>query len=196
MSCVLTLKKNITSAKVLFMKNLCVSLAFLATSLLQGQDLPGTATTLPGSSTVAPEPKPADGAKADIPPPPEKIKLDAAAVKEIEDVVKTNVHAMSKRNVNLVLDTIHPESPLVESSKDMLTYIFARLQLRYTLQQIEVKDVEPGEAKVEVLQVTQKLSGNAAFRDNRIRLLHTLRRDGQKWKIFSSEALMIEYLRY
>ena len=178
------------------MKNLCISLAFLATSLLQGQDLPGTATTLPGSSTVAPEPKPADGAKADIPPPPEKIKLDAAAVKEIEDVVKTNVHAMSKRNVNLVLDTIHPESPLVESSKDMLTYIFARLQLRYTLQQIEVKDVEPGEAKVEVLQVTQKLSGNAAFRDNRIRLLHTLRRDGQKWKIFSSEALMIEYLRY
>ena len=179
------------------MKNLRISLAFLATSLLQGQDLPGTATTLPGASTtVAPEPKPADGAKTDVPPPPEKIKLDAAAVKEIEDVVKTNVHAMSKRNVNLVLDTIHPESPLVASSKDMLTYIFARLQLRYTLQQIEVKEVEPGEAKVEVLQVTQKLSGNAAFRDNRIRLLHTLKRDGQKWKIFSSEALMIEYLRY
>lgn len=178
------------------MKNLCIYLAFLATSLLQGQDLPGTATTLPGSTTVAPESKPADGTKADVPPPPEKIKLDAATVKEIEDVVKTNVHAMSKRNVNLVLDTIHPESPIVESTKDMLTYIFARLQLRYTLQQIEVKEVEPGEAKVQVLQVTQKLSGNAAFRDNRIRLLHTLKRDGQKWKIFSSEALMIEYLRY
>lgn len=179
------------------MKPLCISLAFLAASLLQGQDLPGTATTLPGSSTtVAPEPKPADGTKLDVPPPPEKIKVDAAAVKEIEDVVKTNVHAMAKRNVNLVLGTIHPESPLAESSKDMLTYIFARLQLRYTLQRIEVKEVEPGEAKVEVLQVTQKLSGNAAFRDNRIKLLHTLKRDGQKWKIFSSEALMIEYLKY
>jgi hypothetical protein len=196
MAYVLTLKKNITSSKVPFMNNLCISLAFLATSLLQGQDLPGTATTLPGASTVAPEPKPADGAKTDVPPPPEKIQLDAAAVKEIEDVVKTNVHAMAKRNVNLVLDTIHPESPLAESSKDMLTYIFARLQLRYTLQRIEVKEVEPGEAKVEVLQVTQKLSGNAAFRDNRIKLLHTLKRDGQKWKIFSSEALMIEYLKY
>ena len=110
--------------------------------------------------------------------------------------MKTNVHAMAKRNVNLVLDTIHPESPLVESSKDMLTYIFARLQLRYTLQRIEVKEVKPGEAQVEVLQVTQKLSGNAAFRDNRIKLLHTLKRDGQKWKIYSSEALMIEYLKY
>ena len=198
MSCVLTLKENIIPANVLFMKNLCISLAFLATSLLQGQDLPGTATTLPGASTaVAPEPKPAgEGQPGAVPPPPQKVVLDAAAVKEIEDVVKTNVHAMSKRNVNLVLDTIHPESPLVESSKDMLTYIFARLQLRYTLQRIEVKEVKPGEAQVEVLQVTQKLSGNAAFRDNRIKLLHTLKRDGQKWKIYSSEALMIEYLKY
>ena len=180
------------------MKHLCISLAFLATFLLQGQDLPGTATTLPGASTtVAPEPKPTvEPQPGGVPPPPQKVVLDAAAVKEIEDVVKTNVHAMAKRNVNLVLDTIHPESPLVESSKDMLTYIFARLQLRYTLQRIEVKEVKPGEAQVEVLQVTQKLSGNAAFRDNRIKLLHTLRRDGQKWKIFSSEALMIEYLKY
>jgi hypothetical protein len=78
----------------------------------------------------------------------------------------------------------------------MLTYILARLQLRYTLQRIQVTKVESDEAKVEVLQVTQKLSGNAAFRDNRIKLLHTLKRDGQKWKIFSSEALMIEYLKY
>jgi len=78
----------------------------------------------------------------------------------------------------------------------MLTYIFARLQLRYTLQSIEVKKFEQDEAKVEVLQVTQKLSGNAAFRDNRIKLLHTLKRDGKKWKIYSSEALLIEYLKY
>ena len=184
--------------KAYIMKYLSISLAFFASSLLQGQDLPGTATTLPGASTtVALEPKPAVEAQpGDIPPPPQKVELDAAAIKEIEDVVKTNVHAMAKRNVNLVLDTIHPESPILASTKDMLTYMFARLQLRYTLQQIEVKEVKLGEAKVEVLQVTQKLSGNAAFRDNRIRLLHTLKRDGQKWKIYSSEALMIEYLKY
>jgi hypothetical protein len=192
------IEKKYKLVKAYTMKHLCLSLAFLASSLLQGQDLPGTATTLPGASTtVDPEPKPVgEPQPGDVPPPPEKVVLDAAAVKEIEDVVKTNVHAMAKRNVNLVLDTIHPESPILASTKDMLTYMFARLQLRYTLQRIEVKEVKLGEAKVEVLQVTQKLSGNAAFRDNRIKLLHTLKRDGQKWKIFSSEALMIEYLKY
>jgi hypothetical protein len=175
------------------MKNICFFLVFVACLTSQAQDLPGTATELPGASTtVQPAGKDA-GAKLTAPP---KVELDPATVKELTDVVKSNVYAMSKRNVNLVLNTIHPESPLVESSKDMLTYIFARLQLRYTLQRIEVTKVEPDEARVQVLQVTQKLSGNAAFRDNRIKLMHTLKRDGQKWKIFSSKALSIEYLEY
>jgi len=175
------------------MKNFRLLWVFVAFSVSHGQDLPGTATELPGASTTV---EPAGKADPVKPAAPAKVELDPATVKELTDVVKSNVYAMSKRNVNLVLNTIHPESPLVESSKDMLTYIFARLQLRYTLQRIQVTKVESDEAKVEVLQVTQKLSGNAAFRDNRIKLLHTLKRDGQKWKIFSSEALLIEYLKY
>ena len=82
----------------------------------------------------------------------------------------------------MALSTIHPESPTMESSKDMMTYIFARLQLKYTIQQLEVKEIDGDEAKVEVLQVTQKLSGNAAFRDNRVKMLHTMKRDGKNGK--------------
>ena len=159
------------------------------TSILDAQDLPGT--SLPGSSTTIPatelEAKPDEA---------EKKKLDPATVKEIKDVVKSNIFAVSKRNINMALSTIHPESPTVESSKDMMTYIFARLQLKYTIQQLEVKDIDGDEATVEVLQVTQKLSGNAAFRDNRVKMLHTMKRDGKKWKMYSSEALLIEYLKY
>ena len=159
------------------------------TSILDAQDLPGT--SLPGSSTTIPAPE--LEAKPDV---AEKKKLDPAMVKEIKDVVKSNIFAVSKRNINMALSTIHPESPTVESSKDMMTYIFARLQLKYTIQQLEVKDIDGDEATVEVLQVTQKLSGNAAFRDNRVKMLHTMKRDGKKWKMYSSEALLIEYLKY
>jgi hypothetical protein len=156
---------------------------------LLAQDLPGT--SLPGSSTGTTEPK-VDAAVAE----PEKKPLDPALVKELKDVIKSNIFAVSKRNINMALDTIHPESPTKESSKDMMTYIFARLQLKYTIQQLEVIEVDGEEAKVQVLQVTQKLSGNAAFRDNRVKMLHTLKRDGKKWKMYSSEALLIEYLKY
>jgi len=178
------------------MRYLCIALAFAAATSLWGQDLPGT--VLPGTSTtVNPEPKtpPAPGAPGEE-AAPEKPKMDPATVQALENVIKTNVEGMGKRNINFVLSTFHPESPLLESSKDMLTYMFARVQLRYTLQAIEVKKIDGDEAEVEVLQVTQKLSGNAAFRDNRIKLLHTLKQDGQKWKIYTSEALYIEYLKY
>jgi hypothetical protein len=167
---------------------------FLATVLsyfspcLLGQDLPGT--SLPGATTTPSLPE--GTAPAEV----EKVKMDPAMVKEIKDVIKTNIFAVSKRNINMALGTIHPESPTMESSKDMMTYIFGRLQLKYTIQQLEVKEIDGDEAKVEVLQVTQKLSGNAAFRDNRVKMLHTMKRDGKKWKMYSSEALLIEYLKY
>ena len=164
-------------------------ISLYSTSILDAQDLPGT--SLPGSSTTIPAPE--LEAKPDE---VEKKKLDPAMVKEIKDVVKSNIFAVSKRNINMALSTIHPESPTVESSKDMMTYIFARLQLKYTIQKLEVKDIDGDEATVEVLQVTQKLSGNAAFRDNRVKMLHTMKRDGKKWKMYSSEALLIEYLKY
>ena len=180
---------------MLAMKSKTFLSLFLATFLsyfppvLFGQDLPGN--SLPGASTVNTIPE-----AGDIPAEPEKKKMDPVMVKELKDVVKTNIFAVSKRNINMALSTIHPESPTMESSKDMMTYIFARLQLKYTIQQLEVKEIDGDEAKVEVLQVTQKLSGNAAFRDNRVKMLHTMKRDGKKWKMYSSEALLIEYLKY
>ena len=125
---------------------------------------------------------------------PEKKPLDPALVKELKDVIQSNIFAVSQKNLNMALDTIHPESPTFESAKDMMTYIFARLQLKYTIEQLEVIEVDGEEAKVQVLQVTQKLSGNAAFRDNRVKMLHTLKRDGKKWKLYSSENLLTEYL--
>jgi len=167
---------------------LAAFLSYFSRCLL-GQDLPGT--SLPGASTTPSLPE-----AASAPTEVEKVKMDPAMVKEIKDVIKTNIFAVSKRNINMALGTIHPESPTMESSKDMMTYIFGRLQLKYTIQQLEVKEIDGDEAKVEVLQVTQKLSGNAAFRDNRVKMLHTMKRDGKKWKMYSSEALLIEYLKY
>ena len=173
-----------------FVSFLLFAFAFiLLSSDLLGQELPGT--SLPGAATTV---TPQD--KDDKTEQPEAEKLDPVTVKELQDVVRTNIFAVSKRNINMALSTIHPESPTKESSKDMMTYIFARLQLKYTIQQLKVTEIDGDEAKVEVLQVTQKLSGNAAFRDNRVKMLHTMKRDGKKWKMYSSEALFIEYLKY
>ena len=96
----------------------------------------------------------------------------------------------------MAMTTVHPESPTLESSRDMMRYIFARLRLKYTLEAIEVIEVRGNEAKVKATQSTQKIAGNAAFRHTRVTILNTLNRDGQKWKMFSSEALSIQYFQY
>ena len=153
--------------------------------ILLAEDLPGA--SLPGSRYFGQRNRKGGCSVA----APQKKELDPVMEKELKDVVKTNIFAVSKKNINMALSTIHPESPTMESSKDMMTYIFARLQLKYTIQQLEVKEIDGDEAKVEVLQVTQKVSGNAAFRDNRVKMLHTMKRDGKKWKMYSSEALLI-----
>ena len=96
----------------------------------------------------------------------------------------------------MAMGTIHPESPTFESTRDMMRYIFARLRLKYTLEKTEIVDVRGDEARIKVTQATQKISGNAAFRDNRVTIIHTLKRDGQKWKMFSSEAQSIQFFEY
>ena len=175
--------KMMVFQKIFFLGSVVLSPILLA------EDLPGA--SLPGSATSVSE-----TAKEVSPAAPQKKEFDPVMEKELKDVVKTNIFAVSKKNINMALSTIHPESPTLESSKDMMTYIFARLQLKYTIQQLEVKEIDGDEAKVEVLQVTQKVSGNAAFRDNRVKMLHTMKRDGKKWKMYSSEAFLIEYLKY
>jgi hypothetical protein len=166
---------------------------------LPGSPLPGKPTTtvpagtgaaiLPATDTEAPPPP---GGK----PKDEPAEVDPTTAKEIKDIISSNLYACSKRNLTMAMGTIHPESPTFESSRDMMRYIFARLRLKYTLEKTEVIDVRGDEARIKVTQATQKIAGNAAFRDNRVTIIHTLKRDGQKWKMFSSEAQSIQFFEY
>ena len=87
-----------------------LAFAFLLSLNLHGQELPGT--SLPGAATTV-----SSQDKADKTEQPEVEKLDPVTVKELQDVVRTNIFAVSKRNINMALSTIHPESPTKESSK-------------------------------------------------------------------------------
>ena len=174
---------------------------FHAWHFASGQELPGS--PLPGTpveNPATPAPGAAPPGAPDLPPPPgageeegKPKEIDAATKQALIDTIKNNLYACDKRDVNLVMSTIHPESPTLESTRDMLRYIFVRLRLRYTLQQVEVLEVDGDEAEVRVIQATQKVAGNAAFRDNQVELIHTLKRDAQKWKLYSSECVFIRY---
>ena len=71
-----------------------LAFAFLLSLNLHGQELPGT--SLPGAAQTV-----SSQDKADKTEQPEVEKLDPVTVKELQDVVRTNIFAVSKRNINM-----------------------------------------------------------------------------------------------
>lgn len=91
------------------------------------------------------------------------------------------------------MSTIHPESPNYPAIESMAKLIFQRYDLVYTIESIKVLEENDSEAKVEFTQLTKKTKG-PEFKDNRTTGIHTLRKDGDSWKIYSTEMKGIKFL--
>ncbi len=157
------------------------------TPALPGTPLPGT--PLPGTPTTpeAPGEKPEEGEK----PAAEEVSIQVA--NELRSVIRTNIHAWGSKNINLLRSTTHSESPLLETSDLMARYIFARFKLKYTVTKVTALKADEEEAEVEVHQTTEKEEG-PAFRNNRAVVVHTLKKENGKWKMWSSEVTLLQFL--
>ena len=155
---------------------------------LPGTPLPGT--PLPGTPTTPPANpgNPDEGTKK---PAEEGVSIQVA--NELRAVISTNIHAWGSQNLNLLRSTTHSESPLVETSDLMARYIFARFQLKYTVTKLVALEADEEEAEVEVHQTTEKIDG-PAFRNNRAIVVHTLKKENGKWKMWSSKVRLLEFL--
>ncbi len=150
---------------------------------LPGTPLPGTPTTPPGEPGTTPE--------AGEKPAEEAVSIQVA--NELRAVIRTNIHAWGSKNINLLRSTTHPESPLLETSDLMARYIFARYKLKYTVTKVTALKADEEEAEVEVHQTTEKIDG-PAFRNNRAVVVHTLKKENGKWKMWSSEVTLLQFL--
>ncbi len=110
-----------------------------------------------------------------------------------EDVIKANAVFMNEKNLKGMMSTIHPESPNYPAVETMAERIFQRYDLRYTIERVKVLEENDNEAKVEFTQLTKKING-PEFRDNRTIGIHTLRKDGDSWKIYSTKMTNITFI--
>ncbi|MCJ7552419.1 MAG: hypothetical protein MUO34_00925 [Ignavibacteriaceae bacterium] len=111
-----------------------------------------------------------------------------------ESVIYANAKYMTEKNLEAVMETIHPESPVFESTKKIVTQIFQQFDLSYKIEKIEIIEENADEAIVKFVQLTTKLT-NFQFNNNRLTGVHTLRKDGNSWKIFSTRTENLEYLQ-
>jgi len=110
-----------------------------------------------------------------------------------ESVIKANAAYMNEEDLAGVMTTVHPKSPSYPATESMAKQIFERFDLNYKIENIKVLEQNNKEAKVEFTQVTTKIKGKD-FKNNKATGIHTLRKDGKSWKVYSTEMTNVEFL--
>jgi hypothetical protein len=110
-----------------------------------------------------------------------------------ESVIKANAEFMNEENLEGAMSTVHPKSPSYSMTESMMKQIFERYDLNYKIESIKVLEQTDKEAKVEFVQVTTKIKG-PNFKNNKTTGIHTLRKDGNSWKVYSTEMTNVDFL--
>jgi hypothetical protein len=110
-----------------------------------------------------------------------------------ESVIEANVKYMNEEKFDEAMNTIYKDSPSYPASEIMIKQIFERYDLNYKIVSMKVVEENDSDAKVEFVQVTTKLKGTD-FKNNRATGIHTLKKDGDSWKIYGTEMTDIQFL--
>lgn len=116
----------------------------------------------------------------------------SAAKENIRAVLMNNARATEEENLELLRDTLHPNSPSYDSTIEVSKQSWETYDVRTELTIHDIT-VDRTHAAAEVTLVTEKVSG-PEFRDNSITSVQTLRTYQGEWHIYNSTVEEIEYL--
>jgi hypothetical protein len=110
-----------------------------------------------------------------------------------ESVIEANAKYMNEENFDEVLNTIYKDSPSYALSEVMIKKLFEIYDLNYNITSMKVIEDNDSEAKIEFTQITTKING-PEFKNNKSTGIHTLKKDGDSWKIFSTKMNDVQIL--
>ena len=110
-----------------------------------------------------------------------------------ESVIEANAKYMNEEKFDEAMNTIHKDSPAYPATESMLKQLFDRYDLNYKVVSMKVTEETDLEAKIEFVQITSKLTG-PEFKNNKATGVHTLKKDGDSWKIYSTEMTDVQFL--
>jgi hypothetical protein len=91
--------------------------------------------------------------------------------------------------------TLHENAPGLDQNRELTLDAFEKFDLSYSIVDWEIEEIDSQTAKIRVVQITRKVSGDEPFRDNQLEAVHTLKKDSEgNWKLYSSEFENVEYL--
>ncbi|ADU32280.1 FxLYD domain-containing protein [Evansella cellulosilytica] len=108
----------------------------------------------------------------------------------ILEVIRLNIEAANKKDVDLYLSTIHPELEGFDTQEEELTQFFQENDIKYTAEEVEVIEIGEDEAKVEIVQLNEF----ALEADTRAVAIYTMRKYEGEWKIAETEVVDVTYV--
>ena len=112
----------------------------------------------------------------------------------VKQVLEDQVKYLRNEDLEGVMLTIHPESPLYAQTRDQLKIVFEQFDLEYDLDDVEVVEMSDNQAKVRAVRTTRKLSGPEGIKDTRKTELYTLRKSESGWGVYESQTESTENL--
>ena len=120
--------------------------------------------------------------------------IDAGLKKSIEDVIVAYVEASENEDLEALLDTIDPESPIYWILLDLMEFQFLDYDLDYDLEQINVLGVTGADSYVYTV-ITQKVIDDSFSDATRAKEIYHLKKQADgSWKIYTSYLLDYEFL--
>ncbi len=113
---------------------------------------------------------------------------------ELLAVMWLNLHGYITKNLDTVLLSIHPDSPVYAQTADYTKQIFL-LDLAYEIRHLEVMNVSKHEARIKMSLETRALTHTAAFKDNLWTGIQYLAPNNEgHWKIWSGDTIELKYI--
>lgn len=110
----------------------------------------------------------------------------------IDELIKTNAALFQKEDLDGYIATLDPTSPELENTKAMMMNMFSGYDLKLDIESVKILKIAEEKADVEVVQTTKKVTGGD-FRDNRVKIVHHLKKIDGAWKISGSTTIKIDY---
>ncbi len=121
-----------------------------------------------------------------------KPRVDEAAV---FGAIRENLKAMERKDINAVMATVHPETANFEASREVIAEVLTKYDLRYEVRDLKVVNTTGDEVKVSFVQQTRRVGGEPDLPDNLVEGVHTLKKDGDKWKLLRTVNIRVTSLQ-
>jgi len=110
------------------------------------------------------------------------------------EVVRRNAQFMQEEKIDEMMTTIHPQSPVFAGTRTAMENLAKKFDMKCELSGLEVVSANEEEIRVRFDQKTSKVKGDGEFPTTRLVGIHTLKKDDNVWKIFSTETISTEVL--